>query len=114
MRKDERKTSEPKGVYRVRNWLAYNAGLVERGNVTMWIDIDEPGGICGTQMRSAMHLPDAVIQMLLGLKQVFRLPLRGFAQSQRDLLSPVCPCPTTTEESPSGTGSPHLVPRPGY
>lgn len=38
MRKDERKTSEPKGVYRVRNWPEYNAGLIERGNVTMWID----------------------------------------------------------------------------
>lgn len=27
-----------KGVYRVRNWSAYHAGLIGRGDVTMWID----------------------------------------------------------------------------
>jgi hypothetical protein len=36
MHKGERETS--KGVYRVRNWSEYNAGLIARGNVTMWID----------------------------------------------------------------------------
>ncbi|KAF1015325.1 MAG: hypothetical protein E5299_00675 [Burkholderia gladioli] len=24
--------------YHVRNWAAYNAGLINRGNVTIWID----------------------------------------------------------------------------
>ncbi|MEX3612135.1 MAG: IS5/IS1182 family transposase, partial [Burkholderia sp.] len=38
MRRDKGKTSEPKARYRVRNWSAYNAGLINRGNVTMWID----------------------------------------------------------------------------
>jgi hypothetical protein len=38
MGKDERKTRDPEGVYRVRNWSEYNAGLVARGDVTMWID----------------------------------------------------------------------------
>jgi Transposase DDE domain len=40
---------------------------------------------------------DAVIQMLLGLKQVFRLPLRalhGFAQSLRELAFADLPMPT--------------------
>ena len=91
MRKDERSTSEPKGVYRVRNWSHYNAGLIARGNITMWINEDDlivpPNSTTRQRGRPCLYA-DAVIQMLLGLKQVFRLPLRalqGFAQSQRDL-----------------------------
>ncbi|KAF1014470.1 MAG: hypothetical protein E5299_00741 [Burkholderia gladioli] len=38
MRKDIHKTGKPKARYRVRNWAAYNAGLFNRGNVTIWID----------------------------------------------------------------------------
>ncbi|KAF1016609.1 MAG: hypothetical protein E5299_00485 [Burkholderia gladioli] len=34
MRKDiHNKTGKPKTRYRVRNWAAYNAGLINRGNV---------------------------------------------------------------------------------
>ena len=70
MRKDERKTREPKGRYRVRNWTQYNAGLIARGDVTMWIDQS-------VLKTTEAELPkrgrpyaysDAVIQMLLGLK----------------------------------------------
>ncbi|MEX3548070.1 MAG: hypothetical protein VB125_02530, partial [Burkholderia sp.] len=32
------KQAEPKGKYRVKNWAQYNAGLIARGDVTMWID----------------------------------------------------------------------------
>jgi hypothetical protein len=35
MRRDRSKTHEPKARYRVRNWAAYNTGLINRGNVTM-------------------------------------------------------------------------------
>ncbi|KAF1016488.1 MAG: hypothetical protein E5299_00556 [Burkholderia gladioli] len=35
MRKDIHKTGEPKARYHVRNWAAYNAGLINRGNVTI-------------------------------------------------------------------------------
>jgi len=38
MRKDKRNSCEPEGVYRVRNWSEYNAGLIARGSVTMWIN----------------------------------------------------------------------------
>ncbi|MEX3592611.1 MAG: IS5/IS1182 family transposase, partial [Burkholderia sp.] len=38
MCKDIHKTGEPKARYRVRNWAAYNEGLINRGNVTIWID----------------------------------------------------------------------------
>ena len=37
MRKDNRLPSQAKGVYRVTNWPEYNAGLIERGNVTIWL-----------------------------------------------------------------------------
>ncbi|MEX3527141.1 MAG: IS5/IS1182 family transposase, partial [Burkholderia sp.] len=40
MRKDKGTTQEPKAKYRVRNWTTYNAGLISRGNITMWIDDD--------------------------------------------------------------------------
>ncbi|KAF1016705.1 MAG: hypothetical protein E5299_00421 [Burkholderia gladioli] len=33
MRKDIHKKDEPKARYRVRNWAAYNEGLINRGNV---------------------------------------------------------------------------------
>ncbi|KAF1007794.1 MAG: hypothetical protein E5299_02016 [Burkholderia gladioli] len=38
MRKDIHKTGEQKARYRVRNWAAYNEGLINLGNVTIWID----------------------------------------------------------------------------
>ncbi|TCK84024.1 IS5 family transposase [Paraburkholderia sp. BL9I2N2] len=87
MRKDERRASEPKGVYRVRNWREYNTGLIARGDVTMWIDesvltqVSEAGP---TRHGRPRVYSDAAIQMLFGLKQIFHLPLRalqGFAFS---------------------------------
>jgi Transposase DDE domain len=99
MRKDERETSEPKGVYRLRNWSEYNAGLIARGNVTMWIDesVLTNAVESGARKRGRPCIyADAVIQMLLGLKQVFRLPLRalqGFAQSLRELAFADLPVP---------------------
>ncbi|KDP87469.1 transposase [Cupriavidus sp. SK-3] len=102
MRKDVHKRSEPKGVYRVRNWAQYNAGLIARGDVTMWIDQSvlntAPQG--GAPRRGRPHVyPDAAIQLLLGLKQVFHLPLRalqGFARSLRELAFPDLPVPNYT------------------
>ncbi|KWI73438.1 IS5 family transposase, partial [Burkholderia stagnalis] len=90
MRKDESRTQGPKAKYRVRNWAAYNAGLINRGNITMWIDDDAFANVSDTSpTRGRPRLySDALIQALLGLKTVFHLPLRalqGFAQSLRDL-----------------------------
>lgn len=98
MRKDERKTSEPKGVYRSRNRSEYNAGLIARGNVTMWIDesVLTKAIESGARRRGRPCIyADAVIQMLLGLKQV-HLPLRalqGFAHSLRELAFADLPVP---------------------
>lgn len=90
MRRDKGKTGEPKARYRVRNWPAYNAGLINRGNVTMWIDEAALAGVPDaepTRGRPRLY-NDALIQALLSIKTVFRLPLRalqGFAQSLREL-----------------------------
>ncbi|CRY28709.1 IS5 family transposase [Burkholderia pseudomallei] len=101
MRKDKNGTQEPKAKYRVRNWAAYNAGLINRGNITMWIDDDALANMPDTEPtrgRSRLY-SDALIQALLGLKTVFHLPLRalqGFAQSLRDLAFAELPVPNYT------------------
>lgn len=40
MRKYQQQRQEPKGKYRVKNWPAYNAGLIARGDVTIWMEQD--------------------------------------------------------------------------
>jgi hypothetical protein len=101
VRRDKQKRAEPKGTYRVRNWTQYNAGLIARGDVTMWIDqsLFEPSDTGVSRRGRPCVYPDAVIQMLLGLKQVFHLPLRalqGFAMSLRRLAFAELPVPNYT------------------
>ncbi len=103
MRRDTTsKRAEPKAKYRVKNWAQYNAGLVARGDVAIWIDPDlfaaPPELGVRTRGRPRVYT-DAVVQMLLGLKQVFHLPLRalqGFALSLRKLAFPTLPVPNYT------------------
>ncbi|KAF1018175.1 MAG: IS5 family transposase ISBam3 [Burkholderia gladioli] len=97
MCKDIHKTGEPKARYRVRNWAAYNdEGLINRGNVTIWIDeavlARIPDAIL-TRGRPCLY-GDTLIQTLLGVKTVYRLTLRalqGFTKSLRDLAFPSLP-----------------------
>lgn len=101
MRKDKSGTQEPKAKYRLRNWAEYNAGLINRGNVTMWIDDDALANMPAAEPTRGRprQYSDALIQALLGLKTVFRLPLRalqGFAQSLRDLAFADLPVPNYT------------------
>jgi Transposase DDE domain len=99
MRKDKRNSCEPKGVYRVRNWSEYNAGLIARGSVTMWISESPSTMVSEAEpvMRGRRHVySDALIQALLTLKQVYHLTLRaalGFAQSLRELAFADLPVP---------------------
>jgi hypothetical protein len=67
MRRDTQKRGEPRGTYRVKNWAAYNAGLIARGDVTMWIDQSVlASSSVGVSRRGRLCVyPDAVIQMLL-------------------------------------------------
>ncbi len=95
---DTQPRAELKATYRIKNWKQYNAGLIARGDITMWIDqgmLASPGVGVSKRGRPCLY-PDAVIQMLLGLKQVLRLPLRalqGFAMSLRKLAFAELPVP---------------------
>ncbi|XDJ36343.1 MAG: transposase [Burkholderia sp.] len=78
-----------------------NAGLINRGNVTIWIDeavfARIPDAI-PTRSRPRLY-GDTLIQVLLGVKTVYRLTLRalqGFTQSLRDLAFPSFPVPNYT------------------
>ncbi|KAF1016529.1 MAG: hypothetical protein E5299_00518 [Burkholderia gladioli] len=85
MRRDIRKTCEPKARYRVRNWAAYLdpqfVGLINPGNGTIWIDevvlarmadaIPTRGGV-----HPHLYRADTLIQALLGVKTVYRRVLR--------------------------------------
>ncbi|MBB1634117.1 hypothetical protein A9975_25090 [Cupriavidus sp. UME77] len=73
--------------------------MIARGDVTMWVDESVlgtvPDGTLPRLGRPHIH-SDATIQMLLGLKQVFHLPLRalqGFACCLRKLAFPKLPVP---------------------
>ena len=76
-----------KTKYRVGNWPAYDRGLVDRGDLTIWISIDatdggrpRPSGVRGGQRRFS----DTAIETALTLRLLFRLPLRqteGFLRS---------------------------------
>lgn len=103
MRKDTTsKQAGSEAKYRVKNWAQYNAGLIARGDITIWIDPDlfasPPELDVRTRGRPSVY-SDALVQMLLGLKQVFHLPLRalqGFTLSLRKLAFPGLPVPNYT------------------
>jgi hypothetical protein len=70
-----------KKVYHVRNWKDYNASLVNRGNITVWLDEDllkiwrNPGAL-GRRGRPQVY-PDLIIECGLTLRSLFKLPLRA-------------------------------------
>jgi hypothetical protein len=88
-----------KTTYRVQNWREYNASLVQRGAITIWIAADEvtawtPGkaGKRGGQYRYS----DAAIECALTIKSVYHLPLRateGFLRSWFELTGFPLPVP---------------------
>ncbi|KAF1004915.1 MAG: hypothetical protein E5299_02319 [Burkholderia gladioli] len=79
----------------------YNEGLINRGNVTIWIN---EAGLTripdAIPTRGRWHLyGDTLIQALLGVKTVYRrtlCTLQIFAQSLRDLAFPGLPVPHYT------------------
>ncbi len=67
--------------YRVRNWPKYNKALVNRGRLSMWIDIEtltlwhapKKDGQIGHPKKYS----DLAIECMAILKEVYRLPLRA-------------------------------------
>jgi hypothetical protein len=96
--------------YRVTNWAAYEAGLVKRGDITMWIT---PAALAAWKpKRSARRgaprrYSDLAIETALTLRLVFRLPLRqaeGFLRSLLELLDISLEAPDHTTLSRRGKG----------
>jgi transposase len=89
-----------KTPYRIRNWPAYNAALIGRGSLTLWIDEDaiRSWRYSGPTQRGAQyHYSDAAISCVLTLRAVYHLALRaaeGLARSVFALLAVSLPVPS--------------------
>ena len=82
----------PKRRRRVTNWPAYEAGLRQRGDLTIWLDEAALSGWNAPRRTTRGGQPryaDAAIELVLTLRLVFHLALRqaeGFARSVLRLL----------------------------
>jgi hypothetical protein len=89
----------PKATYCIRNWKQYNAALVNRGSLTLWVDHDtlRSWNYEGPARRGAQfEYSDLAIECLLTLKAVYHLTLRateGFARSLFELMGAGLPVP---------------------
>jgi IS5 family transposase len=68
-------------VYRIRNWKQYNAALVQRGSLTLWVSEDvitawRPTEKTGKPGHPRTYSDIAVLSMAT-LKEVYHLPLRA-------------------------------------
>jgi IS5 family transposase len=97
--------------YRVRNWGAYNRALVNRGNLTLWVDEEalQAWQYSGPTQRGAQYVyAEAAIQCVLTLRAVYHLALRaaqGLAESVFTLLQVSLPVPTYSTLSRRGARS---------
>src|SRR2546425_8766747 len=88
-----------KTQYRIRNWREYNAALVNRGSLTLWVDEEalRAWRYSGPKQRGAQYVyTDAAIKCVLTLRAVYHLALRatqGLAQSLFALLEVSLPVP---------------------
>ncbi len=90
-----------KKPYRLRNWPEYEAGLRNRGNLTVWISEDELGDwqapSTGKRRRGGQRkYSNRAIETALTIGMVFHLPLRqteGFLASLFALLRLTAPVP---------------------
>jgi hypothetical protein len=80
-------TAPKKATYRVRNWKEYDAALVRRGSLTLWVEQEtlRAWRYQGPTQRGAqLQYSDLAIECLLTLRAVYHLTLRateGFARS---------------------------------
>ena len=85
--------------YRIRNWPQYNAALIERGSLTLWVEEEalKAWRYPGPPQRGAQYVyADAAIKCVLTLRAVYHLALRatqGLAQSLLALLGVALPVP---------------------
>jgi len=75
--------ANPKPKYHLSNWREYNAALVERGSLTLWIDEAVIARWHAVSGKGTLYHDDAILCALC-LRQVFGLALRqtqGFLRS---------------------------------
>ena len=112
MTKKKKKTrSQPKKSYRVRNWAEYDASLVNRGSLTIWMSdeatnnwIEEKTPTGRGRQRT---YSDLSIEMVLTLKEVYGLTNRsaeGFLRSLFEMMNIDLPIPDHTTLSVRGKG----------
>lgn len=77
-----------KDKYKVKNWQAYNKGLKQRGNITLWLSESAIKGWLSNKKSVGRgrreHYSDLAIQTCLTIRKVFHLALRqceGFISS---------------------------------
>jgi hypothetical protein len=102
---------QKKTQYRVRNWGQYNAALVARGSLTLWVDEEALAAwqYTGPKQRGAQYVyAEAAIQCVLTLRAVYHVALRaaqGLAESVFTLLQVSLPVPTYSTLSRRGARS---------
>jgi hypothetical protein len=88
----KKQKSTSKKAYRVRNWSAYNASLVQRGSLTIWmseevLDNWQPAVVGERPRGGQVQYSELAIRCELMLKAVLKLPYRqmeGLMQSILD------------------------------
>ncbi len=86
--------SKRKACYAVRNWAEYNASLVQRGSITIWINDDviaawTPEPSTPRPRGGQVHYTDLALEAMLTVRAVFHLQLRateGFVGSVFEML----------------------------
>ena len=77
----------PKARYRVRNWAEYDRGLVQRGDVRVWISAEALAcwkGACRSTPGGQRRFSNLAVETVLVLGALYKLPLRqteGFVRS---------------------------------
>ena len=83
----------PKALYRVRNWAEYDHGLVQRGDIRVWLSEDAIVGwraTCRTTPGGQRRFSNLAIEATLTLGAMMRLPLRqteGFVHSLLQIMA---------------------------
>lgn len=95
--------NKPRDKYKITNWREYNAGLKQRGSLTLWVDdkIAKRWYHNGPAKRGGqlIYSSDCMV-LLLTLKVTFRLPFRqlaGFSESIFDLMGVELEVPSYTQ-----------------
>jgi hypothetical protein len=84
------KKKKTKRAYRLRNWKHYNAALVQRGSLTLWVSDDALAAWRNHDRTGKPGRPrtysDTAVLCMATLKEVYHLPLRATQGLMRSLV----------------------------